>query len=177
MHMVLFGAILFNLHLNWFHVPLIIRELIMNYYDKICAQIRSKDWKTPFFFFDIGLFQGCVLSCILFNCVFQLLLNLVKPLSLEHGYHFKDIAVVLHDQAFADDISVTSSCPKLAQRTIDVIVAFLEWYHFQFNLKKCITMATKQFDPRNEHKTDFERYAATVYCPYDPELTINGERC
>ena len=34
----------------------------------------------------------------------------------------------------------------------------------------------KQFDPRNEHKVDFERYAATVYCPYDPELTINGER-
>jgi len=37
-------------------------------------------------------------------------------------------------------------------------------------------MAMKQFDPRNEHKTDFERYAATVYCPYDPELMIKGTR-
>ena len=69
---------------------------------------------------------------------------------------------MLHDQAFADDISVTSSSPKLAQKSIDVIVAFLDWYRLQANPKKCITMAMKQVDPRNEHKTEFERYASTV---------------
>ena len=115
-----------------------------------------------------------MLSCILFNCVFQLLLNLVSPLTAENGYKFKDIAVLLHDQSFADDISLTSSCPKLAQRSIDAIVAFLRWYDLQENPKKCITMASKQFDPRNVPKTEFERYASTIYCPYDPNLTIDG---
>jgi vacuolar-type H+-ATPase subunit C/Vma6 len=84
--------------------------------------------------------------------VFQLLLNLVTPLSNKNGYTFKDVSVVLHDQAFADDISITSSTPKLAQESIDVLVRFLEWYHFQANAKKSITMAWKKFDPRNVPK-------------------------
>ena len=174
-----YGSVRHNLiqfALSWFHVPLIIRQLILNYYDKICAQIRSKEWRTPFFVFDIGLFQGCVLSCILFNCVFQLLLNLVARLSSANGYKFKEIPVVLHDQAFADDISITSSTPQLAQQSIDVIVKFLEWYHLQANPKKCITMAMKKFDARNEHEVEFERHGETVYCPYNPNLTIAGTK-
>ena len=124
-----YGSVRHNLiqfALSWFHVPLLVRELILNCYDNICAQVRTKEWRTKFFLFDLGLFQGCVLSCILFNCVFQLLLNLTSPLALENGYHFKDISTVLHDQAFADDISITSSSPELNQRTIDVVLRFLE---------------------------------------------------
>ena len=74
-------------------------------------------------------------------CVFELLLNLVAPLS-KNGYNFKEISVILHDQAFADDISITASTPKLAQQSIDVLVRFLE-FHLQANAKKCISMATK----------------------------------
>ena len=79
-----YGSVRHNLiqfALHWFHVPQSIRELIFDYYDKICAQIRVGASRTKFFLFDIGLFQGCVLSCILFNCVFQLLLDLVNPLT------------------------------------------------------------------------------------------------
>jgi hypothetical protein len=173
-----YGSVRHNLiqfALDWFHVPLIVRELIFDYYDKICAQIRSKDWRTPFFLFDIGLFQGCVLSCILFNCVFQLLLNMVAPISLKNGYEFKDVPVVLHDQAFADDISILSSSPELAQETINVVERFLIWFRLQANPKKCISMAMKKFDPRFVPKLDYQRYGSTAYCPYDPKLTIGGE--
>ena len=55
-HKNAYGSVRHNLiqfALTWFHVPLLIRELIMNYYEKICAQIRSKDWKTSFFFSDL----------------------------------------------------------------------------------------------------------------------------
>jgi len=159
--------------LEWYHVPLLIRELIFDYYDRICAQIRVNEFRTKFFVFDIGLFQGCVLSCILFNCVFQLLLDLIKPLS-ENGYHFKDIAVVLHDQAFADDISITTATPELNQRTINAVVEFLHWYHLQANPKKCICMGMKRHDP--DAAIQYNAYGDTVYCPYDPELTIDGER-
>ena len=174
-----YGSVRHNLiqfALSWFHVPLIIRQLILDYYDKICAQIRTKEWKTPFFVFDIGLFQGCVLSCILFNCVFQLLLNLIASLSKKNGYNFKDISVILHDQAFADDISITSSTPQLAQESINVLVRFLEWFHLQANPKKCISMAMKKFDPRNVPQIDYARHGDNVYCPYDPELEIAGTK-
>ena len=174
-----YGSVRHNLiqfALSWFHVPLVVRRLILDYYDKICAQIRTKEWRTPFFVFDIGLFQGCVLSCILFNCVFQMLLNLIATLSKANGYKFKEFSVVLHDQAFADDISLISSSPRLAQQSIDVLLKFLEWFHLQANPKKCISMAMKQFDPRNQPQIDYTRYGETVYCPYDPELTIQGSK-
>ena len=122
--------------------------------------------------FDIGLFQGCVLSCILFNCVFQMLLDLIKPLSQSHGYNFKDIPVILHDQAFADDISITTSTPQLNQRSIDVVVKFLTWARLQANPKKCISMAMKRF---TELESEYERYGDTQYCAYDPALSIAGE--
>ena len=57
-----YGSVRHNLiqfALAHFNVPLLIRKLSFDYYNRICAQIRSKDWKTPFFMFDIGLFQGC----------------------------------------------------------------------------------------------------------------------
>ncbi len=159
--------------LSWFHVPKLIRGLILDYYDKICAQIRVKDKRTDFFVFHIGLFQGCVLSCILFNCVFQMLLDLIAPLSELHGYKFKDIPVVLHDQAFADDISITTSRPEMNQLTINAVVRFLRWAYLQANPKKCISMAMKRFYSGSDSR--YERYGDTQYCAYDPALTIDGE--
>ena len=73
-----YGSVRHNLiqfALHWFHVPRMIQELIFAYYDKLMASVVTDAWSTGFFLFDIGLFQGCVLSCILFLCVFQLLLD------------------------------------------------------------------------------------------------------
>jgi hypothetical protein len=81
---------------------------------------------------------------------------------------------VLHDQAFADDISVTTATPELNQLTINTIVKFLLRYHLQANPKKCIALGMKRFDPRYESK--FARYGSTQYCPFDPALTISGEK-
>ena len=59
--------------------PKDIQALIFDYYEKLCAMVTANDWSTDFFLFDIGLFQGCVLSTILFDCVFQLLLDFLCP--------------------------------------------------------------------------------------------------
>ena len=60
-----YGSIRHNLiqfALNWFHVPRVVQDLVFDYYDKICAQLKTSKWSTLFFYFDLGLFQGCVLS-------------------------------------------------------------------------------------------------------------------
>ena len=174
-----YGSVRHNLiqfALAWFHVPVLIRQLIFDYYDKICARICSKKWTTGYFLFDLGLFQGCVLSCILFNCVFQLLLDMLRRLEKECGYNFKDSAIVLHAQAFADDVSITTSTPEGNQRTINTVVKFLVWYLLQANPKKCITFAAKQFDPRNMPRVEYERYGSAIYCPYDPKLEIGPDK-
>jgi hypothetical protein len=146
------------------------------------AQIRVKKSRTGFFLFDIGLFQGCVLSCILFNCVFQMLLDLIAPLH-ENGYHFKgtrkeevESPIILHDQAFADDLSIITSTPELNQRSINVVLKFLAWFHLQANPKKCISMAMKKFNQNGTPIIEYERYGDTVYCPFDPSLEIGGEK-
>ena len=67
-----YGSVRHNLiqfALNWFHIPKQIQEIIFDYYDKICVFIKTKNWTTGFFLFDIGLFQGCVLSTIIFDCL------------------------------------------------------------------------------------------------------------
>ena len=129
-------------------------NLILNYYEKISASIHTKNWSSPCFLFDLGLFQGCVLSCILFSCVFQLLLDMLGPLTEKHGYQFKDTTTVLHDQAFADDLSILSSTPKLSQATIDVVQHFLTWAFLKAKPPKCVCMGMKRFDPRYTHKVD-----------------------
>ena len=62
-----YGSVRHNLiqfALNWYHVPKDIQALIFDYYEKLCAMISTNNWSTGFFLWDIGLFQGCVLSNI-----------------------------------------------------------------------------------------------------------------
>ena len=86
-----YGSIRHNLiqfALNWYHIPKAIQEMIYDYYERLCAMIATNNWSTGFFLFDIGLFQGCVLSAIHFDCVFQLLLGFLRP-TKTLGYVFK----------------------------------------------------------------------------------------
>ena len=87
-----YGSVRHNLvqfALNWYHVPREVQALIFDYYEKFMAKVVTKEWSTGFFLFDIGLFQGCVLSAILFICVFQLLIDFLQPLREKYGYHSK----------------------------------------------------------------------------------------
>ena len=92
------------------------------------------------------------------------------------GDEFKDSDIVLHDEAFADDISIMTSTPTLNQLSINVVSRFLKWALMQANPTKCISFASKKFDPRWLPKIDYERYGSTMYCPFDPQLTVDGER-
>ena len=136
-----YGSVRHNLvqfALEWYHVPEHIRLLVLDYYDKICAQIRTKKWTSETFLFDIGLFQGCVLSCILFNCVFQLILDMISSLGDKNGYEFKGTKTILHEQAFADDLSIVASSPEAAQLTLNVFDKGLAWAGLFAKPPKCV---------------------------------------
>ena len=108
-----YGSVRHNLiqfALNWYHVPKQIQELIFDYYEKLCAMIKMKEWSTGFFLFDIGLFQGCATSSILFDCVFQLLLDFLKPADNRIGYNFKSAPEVkAMAKAYADDLTLMAN--------------------------------------------------------------------
>ena len=76
-----YGSIKHNLiqfALEWYHVPSLIRELIYSYYNTLLFKISTKEWDSTALNFSIGLFQGCILSTILFDIVFNLLLDLLS---------------------------------------------------------------------------------------------------
>ena len=76
---------------------------------------------------DIGLFQGCVLSTILFDCVFQLLLDFLKPVE-NLGYTFKsapEICIIY--KAYADDLTLVANNAKNNQVLCDRTNVWLNW--------------------------------------------------
>lgn len=171
-----FGSVRHNLiqfALDWYHVPKMIQNLVFNYYEMLKAKVQTNNWSTGFFLFDIGVFQGCVLSTILFDCVFQLLLDMLAPLSKKHGYTFKTSLITKLNSAYADDLAVTAKSPKSNQVALDVSNAWLNWAGMIAKPKKCISLAFRQFDPRSDSGF-YKPFTDTIYSPYDPLLTING---
>ena len=83
---------------------------------------------------------------------------------------------MLHEQAFADDLSVVASSPEAAQLTLNVFDRGLLWAKLFAKPPKCVCFGLKKFDSRNEHKIQYTRFGNTVYCPFDPNLTISGKK-
>ena len=113
-----YGSVSHNLiqfALNWYHVPKVIQQIVFAYSETLRAFVRTKEWDTESFTFEIGLFQGCVLSCMLFDCVFNLVLDLLES-HADDGYASKLVkghrALV---RAYADDLQLSASTPAKAQ--------------------------------------------------------------
>lgn len=172
-----YGSVRHNLiqfALNWYHVPKQIQKLIFDYYEKLCATVTANNWSTGFFLFDIGLFQGCVLSTILFDCVFQLLLDFLTP-KKSLGYVFKSTpSVSSFNKAYADDLTLTTRNTRDMQLSIDHTNTWLKWTQtMKAKPSKCICLGMKLF----ENKIKNEQYIPTtdsVYSPFDPGLSIDG---
>ena len=76
-----YGSVRHNLihfALSWFHVPNWVCSLVSMYYNALLAKVVTRDWKTSVFPFLIGVFQGCTISPILFNIVFQMCIQYVE---------------------------------------------------------------------------------------------------
>lgn len=180
-----YGSVRHNLiqfALNWYHVPFHIQKLIFNYYEHLRACVKANDWSTGFFLFDIGLFQGCVLSSILFDCVFQLLLDFLKPIQ-DSGYKFKlakidSCPITKLNLAYADDLALLSRTPKGNQIACDRTVFWLNWTGtMKAKPRKCVSMGMRQFDRRASsysHKPA-KGYETLTYAPFNPKLSIDGQ--
>ena len=172
-----YGSVRHNLiqfALNWFHVPKTIQELIFDYYEKLCAMIITNNWSTGFLF-DIGLFQGCVLSTILFTCVFQLLLDFLRPRECL-GYEFKSSPTVqTFKKAYADDLTLITTNSNDMQLAVNETNIWLEWSQtMKAKPKKCIAVGFKLFDKKIKNEK-FTTLTNAIYSLFDPGLFIAGQ--
>ena len=108
---------LIHLGLSWFHVPEWVCVLIKSYYSSLFAKVVTRDWETSILAFLIGVFQGCTISPILFDIVFQLCITYVDdtgfdPYAFSHdNFDTKSQFgfVQLLQQAYADDYTLILS--------------------------------------------------------------------
>ena len=173
-----YGSVMHNLiqfALNWYHVPSTIQHLIFDYYEKICAKVTTREWSTGFFFFDIGLFQGCVLSSILFDCVFNLLLDFLAP-HKDEGYTFKNIPVTIMHKSYADDLQFSTTTPEGHQRVLDCTMVWLNWTRsMKAKPSKCVSLGFRQFRKGVTSTKGFIPVQDSIYSAYDPLLLIDGK--
>jgi hypothetical protein len=102
-----------------------------------------------FFLFDIGLFQGCVLSTILFDCVFQLLLDFLRP-QKALGYCFKSTpSVSTHKKAYADDLTLLTRNTINMQSSVNQTSIWLKWSQtMRAKPSKSISVGFKMFEKK-----------------------------
>ena len=119
--------------------------MIFDYYEKMCAFVLTKEWSTGFFLLDIGLFQGCVASTIIFDCVFQMLLDFLHPLK-KIGYTFKAVPEVsIHAKAYADNLTLVSNNVANNQTACDRTNIWLIWtITMKAKPSKCISLGLKK---------------------------------
>ena len=105
------------------------------------------------------------MSTILFDCVFNLLLDFLKPIENEKAYRFKGLNFEknLMSKAYADDLSFVSRNPTDNQHAIDRSQKWLTWSQtMRAKPKKCVWVGFK----RN----------GSNYSAFNPNLTIKGEK-
>jgi len=146
--------------LRYYKFPEWLCNYMVSYYDELIVRVVTKEWKTKWFFYLIGLFQGDPLSVVLFLIVFNLLLDLLRNQN-DLGYKPSFSASSTSNRAFADDLTLMSSRKDKIMKQIEVMENFLSWSRrMKAKPSKCVSLAMKVVDG--------------TYMSFDPEIQIDG---
>lgn len=170
-----YGSIRHNLihfAMKYYHIPQEYQTLVFNYYDNLIARVTTDDWSTDWYRYEIGVFQGCTLSTILFNIVFNLLYEWLKNCDVKPFMLGKEIPI--REKMFADDLAIVTSRPLENQQMINHVDDFLDWTKCMIaKPAKCLSIAYTQFKPGCKHK--YTPVDGLVYSSFDPLLQIAGK--
>ena len=147
--------------LRHYNFPEWLIEYMFKYYDELIVRVVTKDWKSDWFYYLLGLFQGDPLSVILFLIVFNLLLDLLKQ-KRGLGYQPSFSAHPTSNRAFADDLTLMSSRLDKIKKQIEVMEEFLVWSRtMKAKPSKCVSLGMKVING--------------TYSAFDPDIFIDGQ--
>jgi hypothetical protein len=156
--------------LEWYHFPNRIQEMIFNYYESLFACVLLPDGQTEWFHQAIGIFQGCTLSTILFDTVFNTLFDYLSEDLDQMGYKFAEADIRIGSTGYADDASFLTGLPEQNQYLLKKTAKWLKATDtMEEKAKKCFALARKKFQ-----KDPSQSFQNISYSSYDPKLTING---
>ena len=113
-----------------------------------------------------------MLSTILFDVVFNLLLDFIKSSGIS-GYKFKNVRVNSLQKAYADDLTILTNRVDAHQHVLTLIDNFLLWTRkMKAKPRKCRSLAMKYFTQKL--KQEFTPHNDHTFAPFDPKLTLGG---
>jgi Reverse transcriptase (RNA-dependent DNA polymerase) len=163
--------------LEWYHFPPVVCKLFHFYYDALFAYVMVPGSSTSSNLFQvaIGVFQGCTASTIIFNIVYNLMLDYVAPLA-NLGYRFSSGRVSLPWTLFADDLTLVSSNRLQMVSMLSKVQVWLTWTRsMKPKPGKCRAVAFRRFDARSTSAPTTTKLQSTQYSAYDPELVVGGQ--
>ena len=103
---------LIHFSLEWYHVPDQFRQLMWHYYEGLMASVMVGKLQTDWFWFGIGVFQGCTVSTVLFNAGFNTTFQHLQSLKADCAYQFryekKGKPLRLLQTGYADDLALVT---------------------------------------------------------------------
>ena len=159
-----FGSVrhsLIQFALEYFHVPNQVKQVVASYYSNLRAVVSTRAWSTDPIPYEIGVFQGCTASPVLFNIVMQLAIIALQQ-HAHLAYEFKEAPVKVLVAAFADDIELVTKSAEGNQRLLNTLCRFTQWTGcMRLKPEKCCAMS---YAWKNK-----------AFAACDPSLSIDGK--
>ena len=115
---------------------------------------------------DVSSPQSDLIVYSIFCWTFWLLSNVVVKIS----------KLINMDQAYADDLAITTRNASNNQKVLDRAESWLDWTGMmKAKPKKCVSLAYRQFKRETSSSKGFVPINDNIYAPYDPLLRIHGQ--
>ena len=149
---------LLSFFLQHYHAPPQFLAIVKAFYSNLSATINSLDWSTPPIPLEVRVYQGDLLSVVLFNTVINTMVDTIKTRP-DLGYHLTSTQSVNLLQ-YADDTCLVADSPSSCQQLLHLVDRWLNWSGMRAKVSKCHSLALK----------------ASVAKVVDPHLHISNEQ-
>ena len=128
--------------LQHYHPPPEFCTILKALYSGLQAKIFTKEWVTPAFPLQIGVYQGDPLSVVIFNTVMNTLVDTLQ-VRLDLGYHISNSKHKVNVLQYADDTCLFANSPVSCQHLLTMSSDWLQWANMKAKVPKCHCLAFK----------------------------------
>ena len=142
-----------------YHAPPPLIGIISSLYDSLTAVISTESWITDPIHLQTGVYQGDLLSVLMFTTVMNTLADSIVQCYPDLGYALGSSPKKTNMLQYADDTSIIANGPASCQKMFSATKSWLSWSGMNANVPKCVCLSIQSSTGR----------------PYNPNLLLNNK--
>ena len=150
-----------DITLERYHVPLKIRSLLQDYFDRIEMRFSVGSFVTKWQRLGMGLLTGCTISVNLFSTAMNLLVKSVEKMS--RGPFMPSGVRQPPTRAFMDDMTITTKSVMEGRWTLEELGQMMRWARMKFKPTKSRSLVLKRGKVMRERFKMEEEVIPTVF--------------